>query len=199
MGETNSFDKLYDIINWQSTSYITIISIMVAIIALIIAIFAFFQWKFSDKQLENLKNEVKEELREKYFLDDLNHRITDLEKEVSNIENKLENDAIDNMTNLTVMIFEKLDLFIAVKNPLGKNSVMHDVTNNLESLKLLKIKNSLKILNFNSIRKEMEKHIADDKVNESDKESIESMIQIVDAMIIELKTKDKYNLANNDE
>lgn len=190
LAKINGTEQLINLVNDQSNKYITIIG-------LVLAIFAFFQWRFSDKQLKNVKSEVKEELRKEYSLNDLNSRFTNIEKEVSNIEKNLVNDVIDNMTNLTVMIFNKLDLLIMVNNSLGKNSTMNDIINNLESLRLLKIKNSLKISNFYSIKKEMEKRTVDDQTDENDKKSINSLINIVNSMITELETKDKYNLENN--
>lgn len=135
------FQQLVDMVRHQNEIFITIIGI-------ILALFGFFQWKLSDKQLDNVKAETKEELR----------------KEISVLKDSLRNDKFDQMTSLGAIILDKLALFLTVQNPVIKTQYVNDIENYLDRLRLLTIENHFKIHTFNLIREEATKNLDNNKV-----------------------------------
>ena len=66
MANSDIFDKMYQEINRQNTFYFWIIGIVLAITVAITGFFGFLQWKLSDKQIENMKSQVLQQVDDTY-------------------------------------------------------------------------------------------------------------------------------------
>lgn len=140
-------DKLYNEITNQNTNYITIISIMVAIIAIVLAVFGLFQWKFSDKQLQAVREKTKEEIIKKYNLDNIELRFNELKKSLDQV-----NDSF--ATSLVNSLDRKVQTLINVNNSTNidvsfAESVNFDINGILFDLKSadVPLEKKIKILN----------------------------------------------------
>ncbi|MDE7049823.1 MAG: hypothetical protein K2O75_03000, partial [Lactobacillus sp.] len=66
MSNSDLFDKLYQEINRQNTFYFWIVGIVVSVAIAIAAFFGILQWRLSDKQIQKMKSETRQELEELY-------------------------------------------------------------------------------------------------------------------------------------
>ena len=133
MSKEQMIDKLYNEIANQNTNFITIISIMVAIIAIVLAVFGLFQWKFSDKQLQVVREKTKEEIIKKYDLDRVESRFDELKRSLDRV-----NDSF--ATSLVNSLDRKVQTLININNSVDADvsfveSVNFDINGILFDLK----------------------------------------------------------------
>ncbi|WP_461241207.1 hypothetical protein [Paucilactobacillus sp. N302-9] len=66
MSKSELIQHLYNEINRQNTWYMWTVGTLVVIIGLVIGFFAYLTWRMSDKQIDKLKTEIKQELSDKF-------------------------------------------------------------------------------------------------------------------------------------
>ena len=124
LAKINETEQLINLINDQNNKYITIIG-------LVLAIFTFFQWRFSDKQLKNVKSEVKEELRKEYSLETMKNGIEKLEAETSQMQDIIQNDKFTQIGHLGSRVIAKVRLVLKTEDKYIISQYLNDIENNL--------------------------------------------------------------------
>ncbi len=86
MSNSDLFDKLYQEINRQNTFYFWIVGIVVSVAIAIAAFFGILQWRLSDKQIQKMKNETRQELEELYQFSNLRDKINELKDDLASVK-----------------------------------------------------------------------------------------------------------------
>lgn len=79
ISNSDLFDKMYQEINRQNTFYFWIIGIVLTISVAIAGFFGVLQWRLSDKQIQRMKEETKNEIIKEYSLEKV-AKIDDLDE-----------------------------------------------------------------------------------------------------------------------
>lgn len=79
ISNSDIFDKMYQEINRQNTFYFWIIGITLTISVAITVFFGVLQWRLSDKQIQRMKEETKNEIAKEYSLEKV-AKIDDLDE-----------------------------------------------------------------------------------------------------------------------
>lgn len=79
ISNSDIFDKMYQEINRQNTFYFWIIGIALTISVAITVFFGVLQWRLSDKQIQRMKEETKNEIVKEYSLEKV-AKIDDLDE-----------------------------------------------------------------------------------------------------------------------
>ncbi len=86
MSNSDLFDKLYQEINRQNTFYFWIVGIVVSVAIAIAAFFGILQWRLSDKQIQKMKNETRQELEELYQFSNMRDKINELKDDLASVK-----------------------------------------------------------------------------------------------------------------
>lgn len=99
MSNSDLFDKLYQEINRQNTFYFWVIGIVVSVAIAIAAFFGILQWRLSDKQIQKMKNETRQELEELYQFSNMRDKINEIKGDLASIKQEVEKLGNDNNAN----------------------------------------------------------------------------------------------------
>lgn len=99
MSNSDLFDKLYQEINRQNTFYFWVVGIVVSVAIAIAAFFGILQWRLSDKQIQKMKNETRQELEELYQFSNMRDKINEIKGDLTSIKQEVEKLGNDNNAN----------------------------------------------------------------------------------------------------
>ena len=99
MSNSDLFDKLYQEINRQNTFYFWVVGIVVSVAIAIAAFFGILQWRLSDKQIQKMKNETRQELEELYQFSNMRDKINEIKGDLASIKQEVEKLGNDNNAN----------------------------------------------------------------------------------------------------
>lgn len=105
MSKSEMIQHLYDEINRQNTWYMWTVGILVALIIGFVGFLTYFQRKFSDKQVEKMKDNFKEEFNideTRVALENANKKVKELDTllvDTRKIEKNLSSELFDTMNN----------------------------------------------------------------------------------------------------
>lgn len=120
MSNSDLFDKLYQEINRQNTFYFWVVGIVVSVAIAIAAFFGILQWRLSDKQIQKMKNETRQELEELYQFNNMRDKINELKddlvsakRETASLKQeveKLRNNISDNNQSISSLLKAENDI-----------------------------------------------------------------------------------------
>lgn len=99
MSNSDLFDKLYQEINRQNTFYFWVVGIVVSVAIAIAAFLGILQWRLSDKQIQKMKNETRQELEELYQFSNMRDKINEIKGDLASIKQEVEKLGNDNNAN----------------------------------------------------------------------------------------------------